>query len=620
MLIHPRILILSRSAVGSDAMDDQLRTGGAEPLGCRSGFREALEYARLSRPDILLAVVPRAAAAEQASVACRLAAELALPVVFVDAAGPDDGLVLPADWRQRVDQALLQWQERLSTGEAVGRERGFFHDNPLPIWVFEERSGRITEVNRAACLTYGYRRDEFLQLDTASLQAPPDAVAAPAEQPAGENGQPAGVYEGFHRRKNGSVFAVRVAVRKLSAGARPERFAVVQEISELERLQERTERNQRLEGLGLLALGLAHDLNNILAPVLFVGPLLRASTSAEETARYVDSLEISVQRGATLLRQIMALAQGGTSIRRAATIRHIVRDAITSLDHVVPRTIRVESLLPTDSWPAEINPTQIYQATINLCLNACDAMPAGGILRVEISNHVFPSAGGKVDRPGPWLCLAVSDTGTGIPAAVLERMWEPFFSTKQAGKGTGLGLPGVRGIVDEHGGFIEVQTREGEGSCFRVFLPARPDLAGSEQPPQREALARGAEELVLLVEDDASLREVLTDVLRTAGYRVVGSADGVDAIVKYNAHASEIALVLTDVNVPHLSGAVLAHTLRKLNRRLPILVLSGLSDDPPVENELAQAKEAATAYAHKSITPELLLQKIRALISAAATP
>jgi signal transduction histidine kinase len=239
---------------------------------------------------------------------------------------------------------------------------------------------------------------------------------------------------------------------------------VVQEVSELERIQDRTDRTQRLEGLGLLTLGLAHDLNNILAPALFVGPLLRTSTSPEELARYVDSLEISAQRGASLVRQIMALAQGGSSIRRPATIRHIVRDAITSLESVVPRNIRIEPLLPIDSWPAEINPTQIYQVTINLCRNACDAMPEGGTLRVELSNHVLPSAqvgSGLSTRSGPWLCLAVTDTGTGIQAAVLERIWEPFFSTKQAGHGTGLGLPGVRGIVDEHGGFVEVQSAGG---------------------------------------------------------------------------------------------------------------------------------------------------------------
>ena len=193
-------------------------------------------------------------------------------------------------------------------------------------------------------------------------------------------------------------------------------------------------------------------------------------------------------------------------------------------------------------------------------------------------------------------------------------MWEPFYSSKPAGRGTGLGLPGVRRIIDEHGGFIEVHTREGAGSCFQVFLPAQPDLVVTDQPVRREPARRGAEEWVLLVEDDAPLRELLVSVLEASGYRVIPCADGVEAIVNYNAHAAQIALVLTDITMPNLNGSVLARTLRKLDSHLPILILTGLTDGPLVERELAEARAVASDYVHKSIPPESLLERVRVLV------
>lgn len=611
-----RVFVFSPNLTGIEDAERTLRAADFVVVGQHGEWRESLDLARHSAPDLILAVLPSNCAAERAELAHRLATDLALPLAFVAGTVPEARLVLPADWRERLDQARRRSPLQVPADFQVAWYRVLFEDHPTPMWVFSPASGRISAVNHAACQIYGYARAEFLELSPAALMPTADVLSASAAQSFGEHGQPGDDFDGRHRRKDGTLFPVRVAVRKLPPGSRLEWVVIAQPMPEPDASLARLDRTQRLEGLGLLALGLAHDLNNILAPVLFVGPLLRASTSPEETARYVDSLEVSAQRGANLVRQIMALAQGATTVRLPSTLRHIVRDVIAGLTHVIAGNIRTEALLPAESWPAEIDPTGIYQVVLNLCRNACDAMPQGGLLRVELSNHLLPT--GPADQPaarhrGPWLCLSVSDTGTGIPAPVLERMWEPFYSTKPAGRGTGVGLSGVRGIIDAHQGFIEVQTREGTGSCFKVYLPALPEMAAQGEPV-REPMPRGASELVLLVEDDATLREMLGSVLQCSGYRVIACRDGVEAIVQYNAHAAEVALVLTDITMPQLNGAVLAQMLRKLNPALPILILTGLSDDVPVDRELADAQAAASDYAHKSIAPERLLEKVRALV------
>jgi CheY-like chemotaxis protein len=252
----------------------------------------------------------------------------------------------------------------------------------------------------------------------------------------------------------------------------------------------------------------------------------------------------------------------------------------------------------------------MHQVLLNLCVNARDAMPQSGVLSVSLLNrHLDPEDAAAISgaRSGDWLTIEVTDSGTGIPQDVLPLIWDSFYTTKPEGKGTGLGLPTVRNIVKEHGGFIQVETAVGRGSTFRVFLPAnredkaRPD---SESPfPQ----SPGREEYILVVDDDVSVREIVSAVLSQGGYRVLECADGVEAIVNYNAKSRDIALVITDVDMPNLGGAILAATLLRLNPGLRIIAMSGHTSSAVNRDQVDEVKGVAAAFLQKPFTAAELL-------------
>ncbi len=253
---------------------------------------------------------------------------------------------------------------------------------------------------------------------------------------------------------------------------------VLIDVTELRELREQFLRAQRLEGLGMLAAGIAHDLNNILSPLLMATPLLRLHLSDPADMRIVETIEMSTRRGAALVRQILDFAHGSTGEVTVMQPRHVLREMVTVVEGSFPKTITLEKAIEANLWTIRANPTQIHQVLLNLCLNARDAMGGVGVLRLAAHNlpaettapatATDEAGGGLGDR----VVLEVGDSGPGIPPEVLARMWEPFFTTKAAGKGTGLGLSTVRGIVEAHGGRVEVETAPGRGALFRVILPA----------------------------------------------------------------------------------------------------------------------------------------------------
>jgi two-component system cell cycle sensor histidine kinase/response regulator CckA len=364
-------------------------------------------------------------------------------------------------------------------------------------------------------------------------------------------------------------------------------------------LQEQFIKAQRLESLGMLAAGIAHDLNNMLAPIIFSGPLLRNSLTSEKDLKIVTMLENSAERGAALVKQVVAFAQGGGSALRITQIKHLARDVIALAQNTFPKSISVVSQIPADTWPVMANPSQIHQVLLNLCVNARDAMPDGGTLTISLSNRVL-TAEEATKLPdaisGNWLVIEVTDTGTGIPPEVLPRIFDAFFTTKAADKGTGLGLNTVRTIVNAHHGFIQVETKLGKGTTMRILLPACSDPE-AEATPKARSLLKGNGELILLVDDDSNLRDTLEVLLLQSGYRVMPCADGVEAIVLYQTNSREIDLVITDVDMPNLNGAVLAATLRKLKPDLFIIAVSGLSSSTHIA--LADAKKHVNTFLHK---------------------
>lgn len=384
------------------------------------------------------------------------------------------------------------------------------------------------------------------------------------------------------------------------------RLYVCADITNKKALEEQFLRVQRMENIGMLAAGVAHDLNNVLAPMRMVGPLLRDRLTEARDLRLLDTLENCAIRGAALVRQILGFAHGITGEPRTVQVKHLLRDVVDVITATFPKSIMLEEEIPSDLWPINGNPTQIHQVLLNLCVNARDAMPDGGTLRLRALNRELTQAqiqGIEGAQPGPWLVVEVEDTGTGIPPEVLARMWEPLYTTKAADKGTGLGLSTVRGIVVQHHGFVTVDTALGRGSTFRVHFPVEDtaELAEGTVSPEAQPPAKG--ELILFVDDEASVREVAEAALTRHGYRVMTASDGAEAIGRFAPHSTEIALVVTDLDMPNFDGAALCRVIRTLNQRTKLLAISGFSStgltDPP-----------GIAFLPKPFGLEVLLRKV----------
>jgi PAS domain S-box-containing protein len=360
-------------------------------------------------------------------------------------------------------------------------------------------------------------------------------------------------------------------------------------------LEEQFLRVQRMENIGMLAAGVAHDLNNILAPMRMVGPLLRDRLSEPRDLKLLDTLESCAVRGAALVRQILGFAQGVSGEPRTVQVKHLLRDIVDVITATFPKSIVLEEDVPSNLWPINGNPTQVHQILLNLCVNARDAMPEGGTLRLSARNRELDDAavqGIEGAQPGPWIVIEVQDTGTGITPEVLAHMWEPLFTTKGTDKGTGLGLSTVRGIVVQHRGFVTIESEVGHGSTFRVHLPAENTTGETADPDTPAVQARAKGELVMFVDDEPSVRDVAQTALTRQGYRVITAGDGAEAIAQFAPHASEIALVITDIDMPNFDGVALCRVIHTLSPKTKLLVISGLStgapSDPPGVGFLAK--------------------------------
>ncbi|HEY5227446.1 MAG TPA: ATP-binding protein [Opitutaceae bacterium] len=378
-----------------------------------------------------------------------------------------------------------------------------------------------------------------------------------------------------------------------------------------------SQRAHRLESIGMLASGIAHDLNNVLSPIILAAPLLKQHVEDPEGRRLLDSLETSAARGVELVRQILSFAHGVGTIKQRLEVKALVAEAAALVGGTFPKNIAVIQECPDNLWPIMADPTQIHQVFLNLCVNARDAMPLGGTLTVGAENCLLDEATARRiegGRPGSWTVLYVEDTGTGIPEEALPRIWEPFYTTKEAGKGTGLGLPTVRGVVASHDGFVSLKTQPGCGTTFRIYLPAAEEPVKPAVPPgTRPGLKRGEGELILVVDDEPQIREMTSAMLSRNGYRVITAGDGTSAVALFATRRNEISLVVTDLVIPHMDGASLARVVQNMNPKVKVLAMSGLSS----EGRSGNLRQFNGAFIYKPFKVQALLEEIHNLLHAA---
>ncbi len=443
--------------------------------------------------------------------------------------------------------------------------------------------GRFLRVNDKLCEITGYPRDELLRVTFRSLTNPEDQAEGDGARRAMLEGKStAYTTEKRYRRKDGNLIWCSVVTTLLrdAAGAPKYFITVIADITERKTLEAQFLRAQRMESIGTLAGGIAHDLNNLLSPIVMGVELLKPAVADEIHRKVLETMEHSARRGTDLVRQVLSFARGVEGARVAVHIGHILREVESITLNTFPRSISFRSKVEAGLWLVQGDPTQLNQVLLNLCVNARDAMPEGGTLILEARNVTIDESHAAMNRTipaGRYVAIDVIDTGSGIPRDVVDRIFEPFFTTKEPGKGTGLGLSTALGIVRNHGGVVTVESESGKGSTFRVYLPAQADsaatVADSEIPAERP---RGQGELILVVEDDASVLSITTQTLRTYGYEVLTAEDGAQAMGLYALHRDRIAAVLADIMMPVMDGVALITALRRVNPEARIIATSGL--------------------------------------------
>jgi two-component system, cell cycle sensor histidine kinase and response regulator CckA len=390
-------------------------------------------------------------------------------------------------------------------------------------------------------------------------------------------------------------------------------FLVVNtDITEKKELEAQFFRAQRLESIGTLASGIAHDLNNVLAPILMTAQLLESQLRDERSKRLLPILISNAKRGASLVKQVLSFTRGIEGDRTLLQLNHLIREIQQVIKETFPKSIELSCQIPQNLWAVSGDVTQLHQVLMNLCVNARDAMPDGGTLTISVENLLVDENYARMHidaRVGSFVVISVVDTGTGIPLEILDRIFEPFFTTKDIGKGTGLGLSTVLGIVKSHNGFINVYSEEGKGSEFKVYLPAQQVAEFTEE--RETDFPSGKGELILVVDDEDSIRDITKTSLESHNYRAIVASDGIEAIALYAEHRDKISLVLTDMVMPSMDGLTTIRTLQKMNPEVKIIAVSGLASTEKIN---AIAEVGVKAFLPKPYTTKQLLSTIRELM------
>ena len=478
---------------------------------------------------------------------------------------------------------------------------------------FWNTKGEITEANNAFLRMVGYNREDLKagRLNWIAL-TPPEF--APRDRRRLEEVAASGSctpYEKEYLRQDGTRVPVLVGAAGF-ADNREEGVAFCIDLTERRKLELQFLRAQRMDSIGTLAAGIAHDLNNILAPIVLSIGVLKTIVRDPRAKVLLDAIETSAQHGTDVVRQVLTFARGVEGQRIEVRPRELLQDMASIVKNTFPKDVTLQLAVPPDAWSIMGDPTQVHQVLLNLCVNARDAMPHWGNLTLSVENVVLSEHYDAMHvraKAGRYVNLSVTDTGTGMPPAVVDKIFEPFFTTKGVKQGTGLGLSTAMAIVKSHTGAINVYSEPGKGTKFKVFLPAM-DLASEVRQGQAEEVEfpRGDGETVLLVDDEASILIVTSETLQAFGYRVLTATDGAEAVAVYAQHQRDIALVLTDMSMPIMGGAATIRALTRINPAVKIIAASGLSVGA---GETASPEAGVKRFLIKPYTAQALLKVLR---------
>jgi PAS domain S-box-containing protein len=481
-----------------------------------------------------------------------------------------------------------------------------FEKSPIPIVIYEADGLALLAANRAMSRVYGFSPVELLDM-TAREIGFPDHGSGLAHESLNQPQR--------HRRKDGSTVYVEVTAQPIHFKGRPAWMAHIVDVSEKRELEARFLRGQRLECIGMLASGVAHDLNNVLSPIMMSASMLHEKLPRASVGEFVSVIEQSAQRGVKLLRQVLTFVKGVEGEYTVLKLEPVIDEVTEMARQTFPKTIEIQCDLPAKGlWEIQGDATKIHQVILNLAVNARDAMEEGGVLRIsarncEIEPARLPRFGNS--KAGRYVAVAIHDTGIGMPEEVRCKLFTPFFTTKAPGKGTGLGLVTVLGIIKSHGGGIDIESIPQRGSTFTLYFPAS---NVSEQVPKEVESVRisGIGKRILVVDDEPGIRQLVKAILGREGYEVLTAASGTEAMAEYVRNPGAIKLVLVDLIMPSMDGVVLSRAIKSLDPDALIVATSGAESDSRLQ-ELRSL--GVTRFLKKPYqAPELLAAVSAALV------
>lgn len=498
--------------------------------------------------------------------------------------------------------------------DALLREQAALLDKARDAILVHDFEYRVSYWNLSAERLYGWTATEAVGRLSQPLIQDATATLAVAMETTLAKGEWTGEIE--QRNKDGRPLTVeaRWSLVRDDAGKPKSILAINTDITERKQLEQQFLRAQRMEGIGTLAGGIAHDINNVLCPIMMSIDLLRMYVEDPDALKIIDVVGASARRGAEMVKQVLAFARGVEGRSEEIEIQPIIDDLVHIIDETFPKNIRVETELRNDLWRIRADATQIHQVLLNLCVNARDAIEKRGEITLRAQNMLIGEQDSSRNigvHPGPYLVIEVEDNGSGIPPAIIGKIFDPFFSTKELDKGSGLGLSSVHAIMKGHGGFVHVFSEPGAGTRFRLYLPALTDPGWASVECSETALPRGNGETVMVVDDEVFVREIASQTLEAFGYHVILAANGSEAVSSYVKHRDRIAVVLTDMMMPVMDGPATIRALRGLNPAIKIIGASGGN----ARKKVASATNAGVShFLPKPYTTETLLKAIRAIL------
>lgn len=487
--------------------------------------------------------------------------------------------------------------ERRSAEDALRKSesvfRLLFSHNPLPTWVMDDENLQLLQVNEAAVRQYGFTLEEFQKMSLLDLRPEEAAKCHHGTHAKNDSGNERfqGVHK--HRRKDGKIFEVEMVSHQLDYAGRRVRLVVAQDISERHILEQQLRQAQKMEAVGRLAGGVAHDFNNLLMVIKgHTELLMSALPPADKMSRKIAQIDRAADRAAALTKQLLAFSRMQVLQPRVMNLNAIVDDMGKLLPRLIGEDVELGIRTAPDLGTIRVDASQMEQMIMNLAVNARDAMPKGGRLILETSNADLDAAYNSthpIVKPGRYVLLAVSDTGTGMDAETQAHIFEPFFTTKEPGKGTGLGLATVYGVVKQSGGFIWVYSELGKGTSFKIYFPRvdQPEDKAIVQMPFAET-PRGTG-TILLAEDEQDVREVAREFLESGGYKVIEAHNGAEALRLANEHKDSIDLLVTDMVMPGMTGRELAQRLQHQHSGLGVIYMSGYTEHAAAETVKMEA-------------------------------